>query len=150
MGRRPKIPRAAWCGVGLLGVVLGPACREPEPAFREAQVLGGKRVEAEVLNRGAEVYRLRCASCHGYAGAGDGPAARGLKHPPTNFSVGRFRHTATGDGLPTDEALGGVIRNGLVEHGMPPWPGLVSEDRDALVQYLKTFSARWKAPEASP
>jgi high-affinity iron transporter len=37
------------------------------------------------LERGAEVFRQRCASCHGDAGRGDGPAARGLTPPPADL-----------------------------------------------------------------
>ena len=34
------------------------------------------------LERGAVVYRERCAACHGEAGRGDGPKAKSLKGPP--------------------------------------------------------------------
>jgi len=34
------------------------------------------------LERGAVVYRERCAACHGESGRGDGPKAKSLKGPP--------------------------------------------------------------------
>ena len=39
-----------------------------------------------VLARGAQVYQTECASCHGLAGRGDGPAAAGLTPPPANLT----------------------------------------------------------------
>ena len=35
-----------------------------------------------LLERGAVVYRERCAACHGESGRGDGPKAKSLKGPP--------------------------------------------------------------------
>ena len=33
----------------------------------------------------AALYQVRCAACHGATGHGDGPAAKGLRPPPTDF-----------------------------------------------------------------
>ena len=41
---------------------------------------------APSLSRGAEVYRESCAGCHGIAGAGDGPLARGMDPPPADLT----------------------------------------------------------------
>lgn len=38
------------------------------------------------LDRGAEVYAARCASCHGRTGWGDGPAGRKLSPPPADLA----------------------------------------------------------------
>jgi len=40
------------------------------------------------LARGAEVYQQNCASCHGLAGRGDGPAGLGLTPPPAALTDG--------------------------------------------------------------
>jgi high-affinity iron transporter len=37
------------------------------------------------LAKGAALYADRCSSCHGERGLGDGPAAKGLTPPPSNF-----------------------------------------------------------------
>jgi len=59
-------------------------------AERLAEVVGGSVVpipaSAPSLARGREVYRERCALCHGVSGRGDGPAAAGLRPPPTNLA----------------------------------------------------------------
>jgi len=140
--------RCAWLLQASLWSAGGCGGEPPAPRFTEPRVLGGQSVDASVLNRGAEVYRVRCATCHGPEGAGDGPGARGMRNPPTDFRAGRFRLSAPDGGLPSDEVLDSVIREGRVEQGMPPWPGLLPEDRNAVVQFLKTFSDRWSAQEA--
>ncbi len=38
------------------------------------------------LARAARAYSGTCAACHGMEGRGDGPAARGLEPPPTDFT----------------------------------------------------------------
>ena len=38
------------------------------------------------VERGAQVYAANCASCHGPAGYGDGPAARALNPRPANLA----------------------------------------------------------------
>lgn len=38
------------------------------------------------LRRGAALYEMHCAACHGPGGAGDGPRAAGLQPPPIAFS----------------------------------------------------------------
>lgn len=137
--------RLALCSVLVLLVCSSVSCRDPEPQFTAPMTLGGREVPAEVLERGARIYQMRCASCHGSDGSGKGPAGGSLRVKPRDFEEAQFRHKSTpGDALPTDEDLARVIREGLVEQGMPAWPGLSAEDLDALIQYLKTFSPRWK------
>ncbi len=57
-------------------------------ARRLAAAVGGRGAivptpaHAPSLARGAEVYRVQCAACHGAAGRGDGPKAKSVKGPP--------------------------------------------------------------------
>jgi mono/diheme cytochrome c family protein len=104
--------------------------------------LGGREVSAETLNAGRDLYRIHCVSCHGEAGAGDGPAASGLKFPPRDFRAAAFSFVAEGQ-LPTHEQLVDRIRTGVPDRGMPTWKGMRDEDLSALADYLKTFSPRW-------
>jgi cytochrome c oxidase cbb3-type subunit I/II len=132
---------AVWFVVG--GNMVG--CKEAAPQFTAPMELGGVEVGADVLNRGAHVYAMRCASCHGNDGSGNGPSGRALREPPRDFRDANFKHKTTpGDALPTDSDLERVVTQGLVEQGMPAWPGMSAEDRHAVVQYIKTFSARWR------
>jgi len=126
---------------GLLGAV---AC-ESAPRFTEPMKLGGVEIPAAVLDQGARVYEIRCASCHGPEGAGDGSAGRTLPKPPRSFQLAEFQYKSTpGDELPTDGDLEATIRNGRIEAGMPAWNTLTEADRYAVIQYIKTFSPRWK------
>ena len=122
------------------------AC-DSTPRFETALVLGGTEVAVEVLNQGARVYEMRCASCHGGDGSGTGASGRALPQPPRDFSKAEFRYKSTpGDELPTDADLAFTIREGRIENGMPAWSTLTEADRHAVVQYIKTFSPRWLAP----
>jgi mono/diheme cytochrome c family protein len=98
-----------------------------------------------LLERGASLFRDRCAACHGTRGQGDGIAAGRLKVKPTDFTraVFKLRSTPTGR-LPTDEDLFTTLTRGL--HGTPmlPWRSLEPEDRWALVLHLKSLSPRFR------
>ncbi|MCA9705212.1 MAG: cytochrome c [Myxococcales bacterium] len=130
--------------LGLAGV--GAGCGEPSPAFTEPMVLGGREVSPQVLERGARVYALFCVSCHGSDGSGRGNASRSFDKPPRDFREGRFEYVSGPEGsLPTDEDLAQTILKGRPGTGMPAWNGLSPEDLQAVIDYLKTFSDRWKA-----
>lgn len=128
-----------------IGAVIVVAC-ESAPRFTAPMTLGGVEVPAEVLDQGARVYEMRCASCHGPEGAGDGSAGRNLPKPPRSFQAADFRYKSTPEGaLPTDADLDATIRNGRIDEGMPAWNTLTEPDRHAVIQYIKTFSPRWKS-----
>jgi len=79
-----------------------------------------------------------CATCHGPAGAGDGPGAAALNPKPANFADAAFWAGKT------DEELIKAIREGGAAVGlsplMPAWGGLYDEAKaKALVEYIKTF-----------
>jgi mono/diheme cytochrome c family protein len=126
-------------------VVALVAC-ESKPRFEAPMVLGGHEVSASVLNEGARIYEMRCASCHGRDGSGDGNAGRALKTRPRDFRTADFRYASAGEGtLPTDADLESVIVNGRIDEGMPAWAALSAEDVHAVIQFIKTFSPRWQA-----
>jgi len=111
------------------------------------KLAGGKTVDAHTLQNGYEAYMLYCYGCHGTKGDGKGPAAAGMRPPPRNFTQGLFKFAGVSAGqLPTDDALDRTIRRGL--HGTPMLPWDIPEiERKAIIQYLKTFSPRWKDEE---
>lgn len=126
-------------------VVLAVGCRSKSaPAFEPLKLADGRVIPAETLARGHSVYTHYCASCHGERGDGQGPAGRGMRPVPRSFRQGvyKFGGVATGE-LPTDEALKRTLRRGL--HGTPMFAWDVPDaDVEAVVQYLKTFSPRWR------
>lgn len=133
----------------LLLLACGLACKGYRvEKFREPQKLGGKDVSAEVLTEGRRAYTHYCRACHGDQGDGKGPAARGLRPPPRDFTVGTFKFAAVPGGtLPHDEDLERIVRDGLHGTAMLAWDGIPDEKVRQIIQYVKTFSPRWKEEE---
>ncbi|MGF1468115.1 MAG: c-type cytochrome [Sandaracinaceae bacterium] len=142
--RRPAQPALGrWLGAFLAGLAAV-GCGGGERTFSEPMVLGGRRVPADVLNHGELVYRRDCASCHGLEGHGDGRYAARLSPRPRDLTEGEYPHLgATGGDLPTDDELRALVRGGIDGTAMRPLP-LPDADCEAVVQYLKTLSPRWR------
>jgi len=83
----------------------------------------------------ASVFKTKCAACHGAAGKGDGPAAKMLKPPPSDFAV-----SLKGKG---DDWIGKAISAGGKSVGesplMPAYSTLSADEVKALVAYVKQF-----------
>lgn len=113
--------------------------------FEEPMTLGGKVVPAAVLTEGERSYVLYCRACHGDKGDGKGPAALGLRPPPRDFTLGSFKFGAVPGGtLPNDDDLVRIVRFGLHGTAMRAWDGVPEKNLLEIIQYLKTFSPRWK------
>jgi len=108
--------------------------------------------EPAAAARGAKAYAKYCISCHGTHGDGRGPTADWIDPRPRNFTTGtfKFRSTASGE-LPTDADLERTIEQGLNHTNMPHWRALTAIERRDLVQFIKTFSARFATePQGTP
>jgi mono/diheme cytochrome c family protein len=109
------------------------------------------------IDLGKHVYNIRCALCHGSNGDGKGmvgvirrmeTSGREQIIFPWDLTQGVFRFRSTPSGcLPDDEDLLGTISNGIPVSLMPSHDHIPSEEKKALVQYLKTFSDRWEEEE---
>lgn len=136
-------------GLLLLGlaVLAAAGCRARGPITEPLTLAGGKTVPVEVLNEGYERYTLYCFACHGDKGDGRGPAAPGMRPPPRDLTQGMFKFAGVAaGGLPHDDDLSALIRHGLAGTPMLPWD-ITERERHAIVQYIKTFSPRWKSEE---
>ncbi|MBI5286421.1 MAG: c-type cytochrome [Deltaproteobacteria bacterium] len=92
---------------------------------------------------GKKVYEKRCAWCHGWQGAGDGPSAPFLNPPPRDFTSGmyKFKTTQFDELIPTDEDIFRMITDGMPDSSMPGWKDILSDKgRWDLVAYIKTFA----------
>ncbi len=94
---------------------------------------------AELLRRGHLVYNVRCATCHGVKGEGNGPASNFLKTPPRDFTQLKFKLRST-DYFPSGLDLFRSITVGFPAYGMPRFDYLPEEDRWALVHYVKKLA----------
>ena len=90
---------------------------------------------APSLARGATLYSANCASCHGAAGRGDGPAAKGLDPAPANF------HDAARMANRSLYGIYSTITLGVAGTSMAPFKQLPEDDRWALAFYAGTLGA---------
>ena len=87
---------------------------------------------------GKALFTAACASCHGGAGAGNGPVAGTLTPAPTNFHLKQ----------PTEERAWEVLENGVPGTAMPPWKSQLGEfERRALVAYVRSL---YGTPQEGP
>jgi mono/diheme cytochrome c family protein len=101
----------------------------------------------DMVNLGRQVYYRRCVGCHGVKGDGNGVSARFLNPRPRNFTTGifKFRSTEGVNSLPSDQDLFITVTHGLWGTAMPPWYSISSQERLAVIQFIKTFSTRWQS-----
>lgn len=98
---------------------------------------------------GQQVFELNCIGCHGAKGDGNGEVAGDFIVKPRNFTVGKFKFSTTArNTLPTNEDLKKTISNGLPTSAMPNYRLLDDGSKDAVIAYIKTFSARWTTEQA--
>ncbi|MGP0628283.1 ethylbenzene dehydrogenase-related protein [Nitrospina sp. 32_T5] len=95
---------------------------------------------------GATVYKHMCIFCHGEDGNGGGKAMAYLYPWPRDFRKGVFKHRSTPTGsLPLDKDIFDTITKGIPGTAMPAWENALTEDETwSVVEYLKTFSNRFK------
>ena len=97
------------------------------------------RKEPRNLKKGKVLYRLKarkaCKYCHGMEGKGDGSMADLMDNPPRNLTCKIYMNKIT------DGELFWVIKEGIVEGGMPSYNHLSNEKIWQLIQYIRTFSS---------
>jgi cytochrome c oxidase cbb3-type subunit 2 len=125
--------------------VAASAPAQARVTFSDIPVPPKPAVTPEFVEHGKTVYAQNCSACHGVKGDGNGPAAAFLLPKPRNFVAAKFRLRSTPSGhLPTDVDLFRSVSLGMAGTPMPPWKHILSEnDRWAVVEYIKTFSARF-------
>ena len=100
--------------------------------------------------RGAEVYRRYCVTCHGERGDGSGEFAAYTTPKPRDFRQGTFKWRSTPSGsLPLVSDLERTIRDGVYWTTMPSFFPLRERARRDVVAYIQTFSPRWTSDQAA-
>ncbi|PSR01479.1 MAG: hypothetical protein BRD50_08715 [Bacteroidetes bacterium SW_11_45_7] len=88
------------------------------------------------MTAGKEVYRAKCASCHGKNGSGEGPASQGLEPPPSNFLNEKLM------GLSSPFKSYNVARLGIPETSMRAFDELSDEDVWDVAFYINSLQFR--------
>ena len=92
---------------------------------------------------GRDVYARQCAGCHGTTGDGKGPAAVHLNPPPRDYRNGIFKFASTPRGSkPRRDDLRRIVIYGAKGTSMPAFRFLPEEEREAVIDYVQTLSAR--------
>jgi len=89
---------------------------------------------------GIALYTKHCIHCHGEQGDGNGIAASNLWPRPRNFREGRYRLVTTPSGIPTDDDLLAVLRNGIPGSSMPEFRDLGEAELRALIEYVRDLT----------
>jgi mono/diheme cytochrome c family protein len=98
--------------------------------------------------RGAEVYRRYCVTCHGERGDGIGEFAPYTTPKPRDFRQGTFKWRSTPSGsLPLVSDLERTIRDGIYWTAMPSFFPLRERARRDVIAYIQTFSPRWTSDQ---
>ncbi len=96
----------------------------------------------ELVAQGKELFTQQCVTCHGANGDGAGPAAAGLNPKPRNFIAADGWKNGR---KPTQ--IFGTLTKGL--NTMPSFGSLPSDDRWALVHYVRTFGPHESEKDAA-
>jgi copper transport protein len=120
---------AMLVGAGVWVGISGETHRETPGLFPTNPV----EATSASIARGAALYGVNCASCHGETGSGDGPLAADLTPRPADF----FVHVP----LHSDGEIFVFISKGFPGTGMAGWEDVLSaEERWDLVNYLRTLT----------
>jgi mono/diheme cytochrome c family protein len=99
--------------------------------------------------QGHFVYMKNCVFCHGKRGDGKGEMGLMVKPRPRDFRAGVFKYRSTPSGaLPTDEDMTRTVRHGIADTAMPAFGQLPARDLQAVIEYVKTFSPKWRKLES--
>lgn len=87
---------------------------------------------ADAAAKGAELFSVNCASCHGEQGHGDGPAAASLDPKPRNLA--EFQPQVG------DDYLFWRISEGVTGTSMPAWKGVLTEEQIwQVIAFVRTL-----------
>jgi mono/diheme cytochrome c family protein len=108
----------------------------PEPPAEFESLQNPYKGDRKAITKGEVIYEANCASCHGLAGKGDGPAGAALEPKPADLVT---KQSERGDGyLYWRISEGGMMEP--FESMMPAWRGLLREEQIwQVVAYLRTL-----------
>ena len=119
------------------GAAGAPTAPEAAPADVPAAIAAAVARTAVVADQAREIFAMRCFTCHGSEGAGDGPGSVALTPKPRNFQDGAWQDSVT------DEHIEKIVMYGGAAVGksptMPGNPDLMSKPEvvRALVAHVR-------------
>jgi mono/diheme cytochrome c family protein len=118
------------------------------PAAAEEPSRDGLRLDFALYLEGRHVYERHCVVCHGPRGDGRGEMSAEMWPKPRSFREGWFKfRTTPWDKLPTEDDLRRTITGGLSGTSMGMFTHLRDDEVRAVIEYVKSFSRRWRHPE---
>lgn len=108
-------------------------------SFTVIIVSGIQTATAADLAKGKSLFAERCASCHGNAGAGDGPLAAALppEHRPRNLKDGNFKFAVN------DAKFKELLQKGGAAVGLNPLmtgaPGVDDAGLESLIAFVHSL-----------
>ena len=148
--------RASSARAIVLGTLLASGCSAfPSAARLEAETpTSGPMIVAidtEAASRGAPIYTRYCETCHGVRGDGRGSSAGNMNPRPRNFVAAIYKCRATpNSSLPLPRDLRRTVSAGIHATAMPAWNVLGDAQIYEVVEYVRTFSPRWRTEPVPP
>ncbi|MCS6925842.1 MAG: cytochrome c [Candidatus Binatia bacterium] len=103
--------------------------------------LGKGQDQGPLSEWGKDLYMLRCASCHGEGGRGDGPAAVALKNPPADLTRLSKNHGGTFPRAEVMQCIDG--ERPVPAHGprhMPVWGEVFRRERSDSEAHMRILA----------
>ncbi len=117
---------------GLVGFAAGVALVVSSLPGGDDQLTNPIPSSEESIRAGLEVYEVRCLSCHGETGQGDGRAAAGMEPPPSDLRIHAYHHP--------DAELFGIVRDGVPDTAMTQLgDALTADEIWHVINYIQTF-----------
>jgi mono/diheme cytochrome c family protein len=119
-----------------------PAAAAPAPAAAPTTAAPPAAMPAAAEAEAQQIFATRCTTCHGSAGAGDGPGSAGLEPKPRNFQDAAWQDSVS------DEHITNIVLYGGAAVGkspsMPGNPDLMSKPEvvRALVAHVRGLARR--------
>lgn len=129
-----------FLGIFLLSLGLLFSCSDEVKEISEEIKLAERVIDPVQYSRGARLYQLNCAACHGKNGEGAKnwrrPDENGKNQPPPLNGTGHTWHHS-------NQSLTNTIKNGTAKLGgnMPAWKGKLSNSEIKLI--LIWIKAQW-------
>lgn len=105
-----------------------------------AGAAGAAKDESPAMAEAKQIFGIRCATCHGQAGRGDGPVATRLNPRPRDYSDKEWQASVTDEQIKKVIVEGGPAVGKSVLMAPSPDLGQKPEVLDAMVALIRSFA----------